>query len=189
MKRLFGALLMLSMALACWSYPLGADICDAAFESLDPPSTKLKSLRGKTLVVALTGRNSFESGHAQVRAILQAFPEQADLIGIVVADLPGVPGFVKGTIVENVVENHKKTSQSLRKLKSNGPKFFSFLDWKGLLAQEVGANGDTSDTYHLLLIDRGLNNRLQIQQKVNGVTEKMIFEEAKAYLEKTLPKP
>lgn len=40
MKRLFGALLMLFMALPCWSYPLGADICEAAFESLDPPQHK-----------------------------------------------------------------------------------------------------------------------------------------------------
>jgi hypothetical protein len=80
---------------------------------------------------------------------------------VVVADLDGVPGLVKGIVRRGVVDKHRtldrQTAESLSLLGRTFPtrdRTLTLLDWDGAFARELGVSGMTEKTYHAYVVDR-----------------------------------
>lgn len=164
------------------AYGLPKEFLLSRLESANTGAVSLQDFKGKTVLICLAGRKSFDAGHGQLANLVKAFPGRTDFSALLVADLPGVPGFVKSAVIKNVEESHAKTAALI----GRAPTFYSLLDWQGLYSSQFGASGETNDSYFLVVVDRYQRLHHRSQQNLNGVSETQLFEQARRALAELL---
>ena len=187
-SRLGRALLfVLLLSGMLWAFPLPAALLDAKLSGAETGSLGLADFKAKTVVLVLASRKSYDAANVQLRDLGLAFADDDRVAIVMIADLPGVPGFVKGAVLKGLSEKHAEMNASLAAGRKKPAKhLYTLYDWEGVYARELGASGETNDTYHLVVIDRNRRILEQVQQKVNGVTEAQIFNLAKSTVAKSL---
>jgi len=174
--------LVLLLAAGALAYGLPKEFLQSRLESADTAAICLQDLKGKTVLICLAGRKSFEAGHTQLANLVKAFPGRSELTALMVADLPGVPGFVKSAVIKNIEESHARTSALI----GRAPTFYSLLDWEGVYSRQLGASGETNDSYFLIVVDRHQRLTHRSQQNLNGVSEEQLFRETRQCLAELL---
>ncbi len=186
------ALVVIVAVLLFFSAPLGAfplpsPLLDFKLSGAEAGTLSLADFKGKTVILVLAGRKSYDSANVQLRNLALAFADDDRVVTMMVADLPGVPGFVKGAVLKGLSEKHAEMNTSLAGGgKKTAKHLYTLYDWEGVYSRELGASGETNDTYHLAVIDRNRRVAELVQQKVNGVSETQIFNLAKAAVNKSL---
>ena len=97
---------------------------------------------------------------------------------VVVADLLGVPGFVKGAAQESLLKCHTECNAAVSKALGNHQKpqqrVLTWLDWEGSFARELDVVGECNDVYLVTVLDPSGQVTLRVKQKVNGMTENQL---------------
>lgn len=127
---------------------------------------------GKTLVVFLAGRKSYAAAYQQAERLSKAWGSNEQAKAFVVADLAGVPGFVRGMAEESLVRSDSEVNRQL----PPGTRVETLLDWDGLFARQLDDVGESNDVYLVYVVDRRGRIVERLTQKINDMTEERLFQ-------------
>jgi hypothetical protein len=155
---------------------------DFTLEHIEGHSVSLSDYRGKTVIVALSGRHSAEDMAAGIKA-LRAKYDPAQLPILAVADLGGIPRparvIAKRQLKSGYNDAVKEATADLEaagKPVPPAPELVVMLpDWEGSVASGFGV-GEVEDEYVMLLIDgernvRGQGRGTQAAQQILALFE------------------
>ena len=165
-------LLAFSLHLGAFALPLPKTLLTARLAGAEKGSTcALSDSAGKTLVLLVAGRKSYPSAYDQAVLLTKEWGSNEKVAAFVVADLGGVPGFVRGAAEDALVKSHRSANGRL----PVGSSVVTMLDWEGLFARQLDAVGESNDGYLLYVVDRRGQIVLRLAQGVNDITEEQLF--------------
>jgi hypothetical protein len=171
-KLLLTLLLGFSVYSCVWALPLPKSLLTARFASADKGSTcSFSDSAGKTWVVLVAGRKSYPAAYEQAVLLTKEWASNEKVAAFVVADLAGVPGFVRGAAEDALLMSHRNANGRL----PAGTRIVSMLDWDGLFAKQLDIVGESNDGYLLYVVDRRGQIVLRLTQGVNDITEEQLF--------------
>ena len=174
---------VLGLALCVDALPLPKTLTTTVFAGADAGSSlNLGDYSGKTLVLLVAGRKSYDSAYEQAVRLTKEWGSNAKLAAFLVADLGGVPGFVKGAAQEALMKSHRAANSRL----PAGTRIPTFLDWEGLFAKQLDIVGECNEAYQLYVVDRRGQIILRVTQKVNDLSEEQLFRMTQASLQKAV---
>ena len=175
-------ILALSLTLGAVALPLPKALTTTPFAGADRAAISLGDYRGKTLVLFVAGRKSYNSAYEQAIRLTREWGNNDNVAAFLVADLGGVPGFVKGVAQEALVKSHREANSRL----PAGTCIVTMLDWEGTFAKQLDIVGESNDVYLLYVVDRRGQIVLRITQKVNDLTEEQVFRMTQGGVQKAL---
>jgi hypothetical protein len=171
-KLLAPLLLAVAVSLCGWALSFPKELFAARLASPEPGTTSsLGDARGKAIVVLVAGRKSYPAAYEQAVRLTREWNSNDQAVAVVVADLGGVPGFVRGAAEEALVKSHKSANERL----PAGTRVTTLLDWEGLFARQLDVVGESNDGYLLYVVDRRGQVLLRLAQNVNDITEDQVF--------------
>ena len=180
---LLSIILGLSMATSALALPLPKTATTTRFATPEKGTTlSLGDYSGKTLVLFVGGRKSYESAYEQAARLTKEWGSNDKVQAILVADLGGVPGFVRGAAEEALVKSHRQANGGL----PAGTRILTAMDWEGTFARQLDIVGESNDVYLVYVVDRRGQIVLRVTQKVNDLTEEQLFRMTQASVQKTL---
>lgn len=171
-KGLLALLVGLSLHLCALALPLPKTLLTARLASAEKGSTcSLSDSAGKTLVLLLAGRKSYPSAYDQAVLLTKEWGSNEKVAAFLVADLGGVPGFVRGAAEDALLKSHRNANGRL----PAGSSIVTMLDWDGTFAKQLDVVGESNDGYLLYVVDRRGQIVLRLAQGVNDITEEQLF--------------
>lgn len=172
MRFIARLLLALAFPLCASALPFPKDLVGARLASPEPGATSsLSDARGKAVVVLIAGRKSYPAAYEQAVRLTREWKSNDLAVATVVADLGGVPGFVRGAAEEALVKSHKSANERL----PARTKVLTLLDWEGLFARQLDIVGESNEGYLVYVLDRRGQVLLRLAQNVNDITEDQLF--------------
>lgn len=172
-QRFLTIFVTLALGIVVQALPLPKILLSSPFPT--PDKTVKRSLSdepGKTLVIFLAGRKSYSAAYEQAVRLSRAWGNDQQVRAFVVADLAGVPGFVRGMAEESLLRSDAEANRRL----PAGARIVTFLDWEGLFAKQLDVVGESNDHYLLYVVDRRGRIVERLTQKINDMTEERVFE-------------
>lgn len=140
---------------------LSTKLLTEKIEYIESGTKSLEDFKGKVMLLSLYGRGSGEAAGKLSADLAPKFAKEKDFVRVSVADLTGAPGFLKGSIRKGVRDGAKKGEEKTKSLFENEKLEYKpenssvyLLDWKGIVAKELGVGGKTGRTYQIFVIGK-----------------------------------
>ena len=140
---------------------LSAKLLTEKIEYIESGTKTLEDFKGKIVLLSLYGRGSGEAAGKLSADLALTFAKEKDFVRVSVADLAGAPGFLRGSIRKGVRDGAKKGEEKTKSLFENEKLTYApenasvyLLDWKGIIAKELGVGGKTERTYQIFVIGK-----------------------------------
>lgn len=134
---------------------------EVRLENAEGGSVPLSEFRGKVTTFLLAGRGSVDPGNEVINNALLATSREKDVAYVMVADMRGAPGFVRGQIRDRIKGNSKQKREEVIALFQKAGLVYEprhaihlLLDWDGRIAKEFSVTGKFDSAYHVITLNR-----------------------------------
>ena len=150
----------------------------------------LADMQGRATLLIVIGQHSGDAGDEQ-QTQLGLNEAAVGVTRVTVADLRGVPFFVKGGVRNDVRKLNQKYNDAIENgYKTRGKplgansRFVTLLDWSGDVARQMNIGGKTDRTYHAFVLAPSGQVLLHLRQGENGLSEEALRAQVVAALQK-----
>lgn len=164
---------------------------DAKIASADGgPTRSLSEFVGRPFVLFVFGRNSAEAANAQ-QVQLGLNEATSSFVRVSVADLKGIPFFIKSTAKKGIKRKHQEANaqivsglQARQKPLQGNRKFLTLLDFSSNVPRQLGISGQSQSNYHVFVVAPSGAIILRVKQTTGGASESAIREQIATALSK-----
>lgn len=129
------------------------------FEALNSKPASLSDFRGKTVFLVISAKSPARSAGDLAQEVVLGTTNFKNVACVVVADLKGAPGVLRGMIRDGIKSTAKKDNLRLRKsMKEKGIEYeprlepITLLDWRGAVAKTYSVEGKTESAYQTFVL-------------------------------------